>query len=105
MPRAMLSSVSIAMYDAISRAASWSRRRRRKYLRQPMSLVGGRFHQARDRARQLLPSRGLGGEHLLAGRSQTVVLRFAIVLRGAPERGHQAAVLEPVQRRIQRPVF
>src|SRR5262245_31876430 len=93
MPRAMFSSVSIAMYDAISRAASSSRRLRRKNRIQLMSFLRRLQHLA-DRPNQLFPSRRLGGQHLPAGRGETVVLRLAVDLRRAPERRDQPAILE-----------
>src|SRR6187431_1414226 len=92
-PRAMLSSVSMRMYDAISRAASASRLLREKKRVQLMSLLRGPHHLP-DRAHELFPARGFGGEHFLSRRRQTVVLRLAIIFGGAPERCDQGAILE-----------
>src|SRR6187397_1799649 len=100
MPRAMLSSVSIAMYDAISRAASSSRVLRRKKRIHAMALLR-RPHHLTDRAHQLFPARGFRRQHLPPGRRQPVVLRLAVVFRGPPERRDERAIFEAVERRIE----
>ena len=53
----------------------------------------------------LVPPRGLGGELLTSLRREPVVAGPAIVLRRAPEGGNPATIFEPMQRRVERPVF
>src|SRR3989442_15966821 len=118
MPRAMLSSVSIARWASSSRARSSSHRFRKKkrfrlithaiffaaFARFAFSVSRGTqdpIHRAHD----FVPPVRLLGELLLARRRQPVVPRLAVVLGRAPERGNPLAILEPVQRRIQRSVL
>src|SRR5262249_35593700 len=63
------------------------------------------FQNAANSSNHLLPAFCLRHQLLPAGRSQPVVLRFAIVLRRSPERRDPAAVLEPVKRRVERSMF
>src|SRR5262245_38626869 len=91
MPRAMLSSVSISRYERNSSARSRSHCALRKNRRQLMPLLRRRIEDPADRADDLFPTRRLCGELLTAGGGQPVVLRLAVVVGCAPERGDPAA--------------
>src|SRR6266850_1091570 len=122
-PRAMLSSVSIARYASSSRARSsshWPRNQKRLMLIVPAglkrpfysssaALSGPRSSRgtkdAVDRADDRVPAVRLFGELLAPGRSQPVIARLPVVLGGAPERRNPLAIFEPMERRVQRSVL
>src|SRR5688500_7706768 len=69
-----------------------------------MALLGGAegaVHGADD----LVPPRRLFGELRAARRRQPVVARAAVVLRRPPEGGDPAAILEAMERRVERSVL
>src|SRR5262249_5081230 len=67
--------------------------------------ASGGADDARDGGGQAAPRLFLGAELVPAARGQLVVLRAAIVLRGAPAGLDPAAALEAMQRRVQRPLL
>src|SRR5215471_15757605 len=71
----------------------------------PTSLQGARMHHARYRLRQRLPSTRLRRELTLPFRRQAVEPYAAPAVGRAPERGDPAALLEAVQRGIERSLF
>jgi hypothetical protein len=68
-------------------------------------LLGRGTEDPVDGTHQLVPAGGLRLELLAALRGQAVVAGAAVVLGGAPEARDPAAVLEPVQRGIERSVL
>src|SRR5687767_2662795 len=73
-----------------------------------MALVlrsGSGVHDAADRRYQLRPATLLSKELCFARRGEPVVLRFLVRLADTPFGLQPAALLEPVQRRIQRARF
>lgn len=70
-----------------------------------MGLFPGRVQDPVHRADKLIPTAGLMSELLATGRSEAIVAGLAIILGRAPEGGDPTAVLEAVQRRVQRSVF
>ena len=90
MPRAMLSSVSIARCASSSRARSSSQRSRRRKRATTLQLSDfRRLSRPQDpvhRPHDLVPPIGLRRELFLPRRRQPVVARAAVVLRRAPER-------------------
>ena len=102
-PRATLSAVSLQVASS-SRARSRSHRPARA-IAASASRQSRRAQHLADRAHEAVPSAGLGRELPTACRCQTVVARLAIVLGRAPERGDPAAVLEPMQRGVERAVL
>src|SRR5215216_2062490 len=57
-----------------------------------------------DGARVARPRLGLGQEEAAAGGGEPVVARLAVVLGDAPARAHELALLEAVERLVQRAV-
>src|SRR5580765_2735137 len=80
-----------------------SRQRRSVSMLSRLRLDG--LEDLRDRGRQLAPRAGLRVEPCAAFFRQLVVLRAAIVIGGAPARLDPAAPLEPMERRVQRPLL
>src|SRR4029453_3450385 len=105
MPRAMLSSVSCAMYCAISCASSSSSLLLSEDLPPPMALLGRRPQHPRHGADEQAPSAALGQQMPPPVRRDSVVLGSTVVFRGPPEGRNQPHVLQPMKRRIERSVF
>src|SRR5262245_5318348 len=83
----------------------FGRREPKMFLPNTESLLHRGTKDAADRASQLLPLVRLDVELLAAPGGQTVELCAAIVLRGAVLERNPAALDEPVQRGVQRPLL
>src|SRR5260221_118690 len=106
MPRAMFSAVSISRCASTSRARSSSQYfRRRKRLNPMASLLLSRAQDRVARLDQPIPAARLLDQLLAAGRRKPVIAGLAIVLRGSPERGNPAPVLQAMQSGIERSVL
>src|SRR6185437_2160567 len=103
-PRSRCSSSSSSRSECSSRSRSASRV---LIFHQRMSaLLGGRPHYARHRFCHLLPLRLFHHELFVALFRQPVILELPLaVRRHLPLSRHPAPALEPVQRRIERPVL
>src|SRR4051812_16295179 len=110
MPCRMFASVRMSMWNcissAISRPISSDRRtpraRRQSQVSCCISDTSGACHDFADGEHELLPAPLLDVELLAPGGGQLVEARPAVVLRHAPLRRDPPALLEPVERRIER---
>src|SRR5262245_5154241 len=106
MPRATFSSVSSPTYASISRARSSSQcLLRRNRLQLMAHLLLSRPQHLVHCASEPVPLACLFDELFAPGRSQPIISRPPIVLRGAPKRCYPAPVFKPVQRGIERAVL
>src|SRR5687768_4697548 len=82
--------------------------RRRPGMRGVRSIgvtSGGRTKDLEDGVRVRRPVHGSGSQLAAARRRELIVLGFAIVLRESPLALDQTALLEPVERDVEGPVF
>ena len=109
MPCATYCSAVISMNDSSScRSSSSSCARlmkRRQFMGFPQHLPRRWTHDPADGSNHFVPAGLVRGQLLPARRREPVVLRLAVVLGGTPERRDPTTVLEPMQRRIEGPVF
>src|SRR5437868_5117303 len=103
-PRAWLSSISCCRWDSSSlcRSASSCDRRKNRFRFTIHLLLGGFSQYPADRGHHVAPPLPFGAELFFPGRRQLVELCLAIVLTRAPIGRHPSAMLQPVQRRIER---
>src|SRR5262245_52364276 len=106
-PRARWSSMSIWRCASSSRARSASQCRRRKNR---LRLIGvtrssRRPEDAVDGADDVVPAAGLRGELPASARREAIEAGAPVVVGGAPVRRDPAAILEPVERRVERSVL
>src|ERR1700680_5184476 len=111
MPRRIFSCVKASRWErnSTSRLSSSLRLRKKPNSREPnmrIRLISRslRAQQTRDDPGHALPAFRLRGELLPARARQRVILGLAIVVRDAPLRADPPALLQPQQRRVQRPL-
>src|SRR5215813_289959 len=111
-PRTMFSSISLSRWKRTSSSSSSSildlnksaRNRSLSLLSMTISSHSGRFQNQFHRPGESSPGLGLRRQLFPAGGGQFVIFGLPVVLRRPPLRGDPALRLQPVQRRIQRPL-
>src|SRR3989442_1750223 len=102
----MFSSVSICRYDSSSFARSRSPLRSSEETPPAHGdLLRDWFQNPVDGSNHLLPTLCVRVQLLSSGWSQAVILRFAVVLRSAPERCNPPTILETMQCGVERPML